>query len=96
MQKPVKLNDSGHVYNQYTIKAENRDLLMKTLKDSQIGCAVYYPKPIHLLKHLKHYGYKKGDLPRCEKVCDQVLSIPIYPELATSELKHVAKTMEGI
>lgn len=92
--KPAKLDESGHVYNQYTVKSENRDLLMKTLREGEIGCAIYYPRPIHLLEHLKHYGYREGDLPNCEKVCEQVFSIPIYPELTKKELKYVVDTME--
>ena len=91
--KPVKLDESGHVYNQYTIKSKNRDLLLKNLQKQQIGCAIYYPNPIHLLKHLKHYGYKKGNLPVCEKTCNEVLSIPIYPELTKKELKRVVEAI---
>ena len=93
VQKPVKLKDSGHVYNQYTIKSTERDLLMRRLQNSGIGCAIYYPKPVHLLKHLKHYGYSSGDLPNCEKICNEVLSLPIYPELSEKELSVIAKNV---
>tara|TARA_R110000824_G_scaffold335251_1_gene521812 strand:+ start:9286 stop:10380 length:1095 start_codon:yes stop_codon:yes gene_type:complete len=95
VQKPIKLGHSDHVYNQYTIKVENRDSLVQKLRKSKIGCAVYYPKPIHLLKHLKHYGYGPGTFPNCEKACDHVLSIPIYPELTASELNRVTNVVAG-
>ncbi len=93
---PFKLEDSAHVYNQYTIRTENRDMLQKKLKKDKIGCAIYYPNPIHLLEHLKHYGYREGDLPNCEKVCKDVLSLPIYPEITKKELQCVVEAVNSL
>ena len=96
VEKPHKLQESDHVYSQYVIKSKNRDLLIKKLKENNIGHAVYYPRPIHLLGHLKHYGYKEGDLPISEKVCNEVLAIPIYPELLEKELLYITDIINSM
>lgn len=75
------------IYNQYTFIASQRDDLMKHLQDRGIGCAVYYPLPLHLQECFIDLGYKKGDLPVAEEMANKVLSIPIYPEL-TQEMKQ--------
>lgn len=74
------------IYNQYTLVTSRRDALMKHLQDKGIGCAVYYPLPLHLQECFSELGYKEGDLPISEAMAQKVLSIPIYPEL-TQEMK---------
>lgn len=75
------------IYNQYTLITEQRDELMAYLQKKDIGCAVYYPLPLHIQQCFSELGYQKGDLPVAEKLATQVLSIPIYPEL-TDEMKQ--------
>ena len=81
------------IYHQYTITAPDRDRLQKFLAEKQIGSAVFYPKPLHLQDCFKNLGYKEGDFPVAEKLCSEVLSLPIYPELTAEQLQHVAKTV---
>jgi dTDP-4-amino-4,6-dideoxygalactose transaminase len=69
------------IYNQFTLKAERRDELMAFLKENEIGCAIYYPKPLHIQECFEDLGYNEGDLPISEEVAKKVLSIPIYSEL---------------
>ncbi len=75
------------IYNQYTLICDDRDGLMKHLSDRNIGCAVYYPLPLHVQECFSSLGYKKGDMPISEMMADKVLSIPIYAEL-TMEMKQ--------
>ena len=73
----------------YTIKTKKRDDLAEFLNKSGVGCAIYYPIPLHLQKALKFLGYKKGNFPVSEQVSCEVLSLPIYPELKESEVKYI-------
>ncbi len=81
------------IYHQYTIAAPKRDELNKFLSDNKIGSAIFYPKPLHLQKCFSGLGYKQGDLPVTEKICDQVLSLPIYAELTDEQIEFVAQTI---
>ncbi len=82
-----------HIYHQYTIAVPKRDELNKFLSDNKIGSAIFYPKPLHLQKCFSDLGYKEGDLPVTEKICEKVLSLPIYPELSKEQLEFVARTI---
>ena len=87
--------DSGNVsiYHQYTVTVPQRDKLQKYLADNDIGSAVFYPKPLHLQDCFKELGYQQGDMPVAEKLCDEVLSLPVYPELSPEEIECVAGTV---
>ena len=78
-----------HTWHQYTIRAERRDALMAHLKDRGIGCAIYYPLPLHLQPCFAHLGYRRGALPVTEAAMDTVLSLPVYPELTRAQQDDV-------
>ena len=79
------------IYHQYTITAPKRDQLQKYLAGNGIGSAVFYPKPLHVQECFSGIGYRQGDLPVVEKLCSEVLSLPIYPELKTEQIEYVAE-----
>ncbi len=78
------------IYHQYTVKVPERDKLKEFLADNEIGSAVFYPKPLHLQDCFKELGYKPGHLPVAERLCGEVLSLPVYPELTPEQIEHVA------
>jgi dTDP-4-amino-4,6-dideoxygalactose transaminase len=81
------------IYHQYTVTVSERDKLQKFLAENDIGSAIFYPKPLHLHECFSDLGYKPGDFPVAEKLCDEVLSLPVYPELSTGQIEYVAKTI---
>ncbi len=81
------------ICHQYTVTVPKRDELQKYLANNDIGSAVFYPKPLHLQDCLKELGYKQGDMPVAEKLCNEVLSLPVYPELSPNEIECVAATV---
>ncbi len=78
------------IYHQYTIAVPQRDELQKYLAENNIGAAVFYPKPLHLQDCFAELGYNEGDMPVAEKVCNEVLSLPVYPELSSEQIEFVA------
>lgn len=83
------------IYNQFTLVAENRDALMKHLQEKEIGCAVYYPLPLHLQECFAELGGKKGDCPVSEAMADKVLSIPIFSELNHEQQDYVIDAIKS-
>ncbi|MCK4427396.1 MAG: DegT/DnrJ/EryC1/StrS family aminotransferase [candidate division Zixibacteria bacterium] len=94
MITPKEESFNYHIYNQYTIAVKNRDELRKHLKEKQIGHDSYYPVPLHLQGCYEFLGYNEGDLPVSEKKAEEVVSIPIYPELTEEEQGYVISTMK--
>ena len=78
-----------HTYHQYVIRAEQRDELRAFLKDKEIGTSVFYPLGLHLQKCFADLGYRTGDFPVTEKASQEVLALPIYPELTPEMQDHV-------
>src|SRR5262249_26554561 len=88
---PERAPYAGHIFNQYTIRVRGRDALGEHLKARGIGWAVYYPIPLHLQECFAFLGYHAGDLPHTEAAAAEVLSLPIYPELAPQQLERVVE-----
>jgi len=93
--RPHRASDRTHVFHQYTIRVHDgkRDVLQKFLKERGIGTQVYYPLPLHLQPCFRSLGYKEGDLPESERASREVLSLPMFPELAEEEQRYVAEAI---
>jgi len=77
------------IYNQYTLRVAKRDALQAHLREKQIGSAVYYPLSLHLQPCFEYLGYKRGAFPESEKATQEVISLPVYPELKQLQLDEV-------
>ncbi|HQT24187.1 MAG: transcriptional regulator [Sphingobacteriales bacterium 17-39-43] len=80
---PERATFSTHVFHQYTVKVKSgsRDELKKFLQSKNIPSMIYYPLPLHLQKAYRGYGYPEGSFPVSERLCEQVLSLPIHSEM---------------
>ena len=81
---------SRPVYHLYVVRVSDRDRLREDLAAVGIETGVHYPIPLHLSKPYVHFGYKAGDYPITERACAQVLSLPMYPQLAQEQQELVA------
>jgi dTDP-4-amino-4,6-dideoxygalactose transaminase len=81
------------IYNQYVVRVPNRDAVKKQLADNGVPSAIYYPLPLHLQPCFAYLGVKNGDLPQSEQAANDVLALPIYPELPEDHLRYVAKQL---
>ena len=85
----VKPNCS-HIFHQYTIRVKERDILAKKLKEEGIDTFVYYPIPIHMQKAFSYLKNKTSLLPVTERVSNEILSLPMYPEIKREDQEYVA------
>jgi dTDP-4-amino-4,6-dideoxygalactose transaminase len=90
---PLVPDGFEHVFHQYTIRVEDRDALQQVLGERKIGSAVYYPVPLHLQALYASLGHKLGDFPHAEHAAQEVLSLPMYPELRADQVARVAETV---
>ena len=96
---PKIMENNTHVFHQYTIRVteqygKTRDELMTFLKENEIGCGVYYPKPLHLHEHFRKMGYKEGDFPVSEKLSKEVLSLPVNPFVTEENVEFIIEKVK--
>jgi len=90
---PIVPEGFEHVFHQYTVRIERRDALQQFLSERKIGSTVYYPHPLHLQPLYASLGHKAGDFPHAERAAQEVLSLPMYPELRKEQIARVVEAI---
>jgi dTDP-4-amino-4,6-dideoxygalactose transaminase len=93
LRTPQSIAGYRHIFNQYVVRAENRDALKARLTERGIGTEIYYPVPLHRQTCFAYLGYGAGDFPHSERAAEETLALPIYPELERDQLDHVVATI---
>jgi dTDP-4-amino-4,6-dideoxygalactose transaminase len=91
VEKPYQ---SRHIYNQFVIVGERRNELQAYLKEHGIGTEVYYPLPMHMQTCFLNLGYQAGDFPVSERLANESLALPVYPELEPEDIEYVCHTIK--
>ena len=92
---PAESDRSFHVYNQFVIRARDRDGLRGWLSNRGVGTEIYYPLPLHLQDCFNDLGYERGDFPESERAAEEALAIPVYPELGATAQAYVVETINS-
>jgi dTDP-4-amino-4,6-dideoxygalactose transaminase len=93
VQTPVALPGHRHIYNQYMVRVRDRDLLRQHLTANGVGTEIYYPVPLHLQKCFAFLGHGRGAYPESERAAEEVLALPIFPELTDEQIQYVVDTI---
>lgn len=91
---PARPETVKQVYHIYVVRARCRDQLKEYLNQNGIDAKVHYPVPMHLQPAAMHYGYRRGQFPVCEAVCESVLSLPVHEFITDSQVDYVAATIK--
>ncbi len=90
---PLEEKGNRHIYHQYVLRCRSRDLLKEHLAGRGITTRVYYPLSLHLQPCFSYLGYTKGDMPVSESLTEEVLALPIFPELEPGEQERVVQAI---
>jgi dTDP-4-amino-4,6-dideoxygalactose transaminase len=88
-ERPRPPAHSRHVYHVYAVKLPRRDEALRVLHEGGIGVGIHYPVPVHLQKAYANLGHRAGDFPVTERLANEFLSLPIYPELRPDQVAEV-------
>jgi dTDP-4-amino-4,6-dideoxygalactose transaminase len=93
---PVALAHNRHVYHIYAIRTPNREALQEFLLAKGVQTGIHYPTPVHLLPAHEDLGYRDGQFPHAEAAANEVLSLPMFPELTEAQTSHVADALLSV
>ncbi len=92
---PNERDGNYHVYHQYVIRLRERDRAKALLQERGVGCAVFYPVPLHQQACFRHCGGPRARCPEAERASKEVLALPIYPELTQAQLDEVVAALHA-
>ena len=95
LEVPKQLADRRHVYHVYAIRTEDRASLQAHLTDQGIGTGIHYPIPVHLQQAFAELGHGRGDFPHAESAADEVLSLPMFPEITPEQQEQVVTAVRS-
>ena len=87
---PKAMTYARHVYHVYAVRAAQRSQWQQALQEKGIQTGIHYPIPVHLLPAYSDLGYAAGDFPHAERAANEVLSLPMFPELTRSQCEEVS------
>ena len=96
VERPSEMPWAGHVYHVYTLRTDDRDALHAALQKEGIQTGIHYPVPVHLQPAYSDLGYPRHAFPQSEKAADQVLSLPLYPEMTDDQIERVSEALTGL
>lgn len=93
VQRMIPTEWAVPVYHLYVARVPDRNRVLAALKDAGIEAGIHYPVPLHLQPAYAHLGYREGEFPVTERMCREILSLPIYPEITEEQVDFVVATL---
>jgi len=93
LQLPPKIAGGTEVYHQFSVLHPQRDALVKHLNEHGVATGLFYPHPLAYQPVYAHLGYQEGDLPNAERVCREVINLPVFPEMTEEQVDYVITTL---
>jgi dTDP-4-amino-4,6-dideoxygalactose transaminase len=93
---PKSLPHNRHVYHIYAVRTGRRQAWMETLSSQGIQSGIHYPIPVHQLPAYADLGYQAGQFPHAEQAANEVLSLPMFPELTAEQSTAVCLALRGL
>lgn len=93
---PKVINNGKHVFHLYVIRHKNRDQIMSVLKDNNIESAIHYPTALPFLECYNNYEYKFSDFPIAYQFQQEILSLPMFPELDDTSINKITSLIKDI
>ena len=90
VKAPQAMSWARHVYHVYAVRSASRDQLAAALQQQGVQTGIHYPIPVHMQRAYASLGYKPGDFPLAEQAANEVLSLPMFPELTEAQIDAVA------
>ncbi len=93
---PEEVSSNRHVYHIYAIRVPQRDAFQNALSSQGVQSGIHYPVPVHLQPAYADLGHKAGDFPHSEAAANEVLSLPMFPELTKVQQDRVANAVKAV
>ncbi len=90
---PAEMPYARHVYHVYAVRTAHRRQVQQSLEAQGVQTGIHYPIPVHLQPACARLGYRAGDFPHAEAAADEVLSLPMFPELTPAQQAHVTEAL---
>jgi dTDP-4-amino-4,6-dideoxygalactose transaminase len=90
VEPPLETPYAKHVYHLYVVRCKERNALQQYLAGHGVETAIHYPTPIHLQQAYRWLNLPRGTFPTAEQYAEEVLSLPIYPELTDTKVREIA------
>jgi dTDP-4-amino-4,6-dideoxygalactose transaminase len=84
------------VYHIYAVRTTQRQKWQDALAARGVQTGIHYPVPVHLLPAFADLGYQAGQFPHAERAADEVLSLPMFPEITAQQIEAVCTAVAGV
>jgi dTDP-4-amino-4,6-dideoxygalactose transaminase len=93
VRRPETRAGNEHIFHLYVVRVPRRDAVLAALQAAGVGAGVHYPVPIHLQGAFAHLGHRRGDFPETERAAEEVLSLPLYPQISAEDQERVVDAL---